>query len=151
VSEVVLQSARVVAIVGELEAAGVPQHVWMHAEWHLGGLAEPCHEVMEAKRAHRSTALRDEYISPSRRVFTLQLAQGADLVAPDRMDAWRSMLGSADMQSTSIKLDLMPLQVAGLACSQSMAIGDQDHGCVAVSVTAELAGPRSKRCTLKAN
>jgi hypothetical protein len=58
VAEVVLQSAGVVSIVGELEAAGVAQHVWMQSKRHLGGLAEPCHEVIEAKRAHRSTALR---------------------------------------------------------------------------------------------
>jgi hypothetical protein len=71
VPEIVLQGAGIVAIVGELEAASVPQHVWMDGKRHLCGLAEPCNEVMEAKCAHRSTALRDEYISPSRRVFAL--------------------------------------------------------------------------------
>jgi hypothetical protein len=83
--------------------------------------------------------LGNEYVSLCR-VFTLQLAQGADLVAPDRMDAWRSALGSADMQSALVELDLMPFEAADFTCSHPMAIGDQDHGCVAVSVAAELAG-----------
>ena len=37
----VLQRAGVVAIVGELEAAGVAQHVRMDCKWHPCGLAEP--------------------------------------------------------------------------------------------------------------
>jgi hypothetical protein len=48
--EIVLQG--VVAIVGELEATGVAQHVRMHRKGHFGG-PEPCNEVMLAQRAHR--------------------------------------------------------------------------------------------------
>ena len=40
VPEVVLQRPRVVAIVGELEPAGMAKHVWVDREWHLGGLPE---------------------------------------------------------------------------------------------------------------
>ena len=40
VAEIVLQSPCVVAIIGELEPAGVAKHVWVDREWHLGGLAE---------------------------------------------------------------------------------------------------------------
>jgi hypothetical protein len=42
VTEVVLQSTSIVAVVGELEAASVTKHVRMDGEGHLGGLAEPC-------------------------------------------------------------------------------------------------------------
>jgi hypothetical protein len=76
VPEIVLQSPGVMAVIGKLEAAGVPKHVGMHGKWHLGGLAKPC--------------------------------------TADVMDAWRATLGSADMQVASIKLDLMPSQVAHL-------------------------------------
>jgi hypothetical protein len=48
VAEVMLQGARVVAIVCKLEAAGVAQHVRMDRKRHRGGLAEPCNEMMEA-------------------------------------------------------------------------------------------------------
>ena len=52
-AEVVLQSAGIVAVVGELVTAGVAQHVWMDREWHLGGLAEALDEMMEAHGADR--------------------------------------------------------------------------------------------------
>jgi hypothetical protein len=45
VPEVVLQRSGVVTIVGELEAAGMAQHVRMHGKGRLGGLAEPCSEM----------------------------------------------------------------------------------------------------------
>ena len=39
--EVVLQGPRVVAVVRELEPAGMTEHVRMDREWHLGG-RQPC-------------------------------------------------------------------------------------------------------------
>jgi hypothetical protein len=56
------------------------------------------------------------------------------------MDAWRSTLGSADMQPALVELDLMPFEAADFACSQPMAIGDQDHRCIAMAMSADLAG-----------
>ena len=46
--EVVLQGARVVAIVGQLKPAGMAKHVWVDREWHLGGLPEALDEPVEA-------------------------------------------------------------------------------------------------------
>jgi hypothetical protein len=40
VPEVVLQSPRVMAIVGELEPTGMAKHVRVDREWHFGGLPE---------------------------------------------------------------------------------------------------------------
>src|SRR5262245_46427175 len=40
VAKVVLQGPRVVAIVGELEPAGMAKHVRVDREWHLGSLTE---------------------------------------------------------------------------------------------------------------
>ena len=57
VAEVVLQSSSIVAVIGQLEAAGVPEHVWMDCERHLSGLAESSHAMMEPHRADRSTTL----------------------------------------------------------------------------------------------
>jgi len=47
VPEVVLQGARVVAIVGELVPTGMAKHVRVDREWHLGGLAEALDEPVE--------------------------------------------------------------------------------------------------------
>ena len=62
VPEVVLQGARVVAIVGELEPAGMAKHVRVDREWHLGGLAEPLDEAVEPNRTNRPAALGNEYV-----------------------------------------------------------------------------------------
>src|SRR5262249_47367466 len=63
VPEIVLQGARVVAIVGELEPTGVAKHVWMHWEWHLGGLADALDEAVEAGGTDWPAALGNEHES----------------------------------------------------------------------------------------
>jgi hypothetical protein len=47
VPKVVLQGSRVVAIIGQLEPAGMAQHVGMDRERHLGSLAEALDEAVE--------------------------------------------------------------------------------------------------------
>src|SRR6266566_9747354 len=56
------------------------------------------------------------------------------------MDGWRAVLGPADMHAALVELDLMPLEIADLRGSQSMTIGDQDHGRISMSIAAVLAG-----------
>jgi hypothetical protein len=51
VAKVMLQGSCIVAIVGELIATGVTQHVRVDAEWHLGSLTKPVDEPVEADRA----------------------------------------------------------------------------------------------------
>src|SRR5262249_39782658 len=62
VPEVVLQGARVVAIVGELEPAGMGQHVRVDREWHLGGYADALDEAVETDGADWPAALGNEYV-----------------------------------------------------------------------------------------
>jgi len=47
VPEVVLQGARVVAVIRELEPAGMAKHVRVDREWHLGGLPEALDKPVE--------------------------------------------------------------------------------------------------------
>ena len=47
-TEIMLERASIVAIVRKLVSAGVPEHVWVDAEWHLGGLTEALDEPVEA-------------------------------------------------------------------------------------------------------
>jgi hypothetical protein len=56
VPEVVLEGARVVAVVGELEPTRMAKHVRVHREWHLGGLADALDEAVEADGADRPAA-----------------------------------------------------------------------------------------------
>src|SRR5262249_41449273 len=51
VAQVVLQGPRVVAIVRELEPAGMAKHVRVDREWHLGGLPEALDEAVETDGA----------------------------------------------------------------------------------------------------
>ena len=60
VPEVVLEGPRVVAVIRELEPAGMAEHVRVDREWHLGGLPDTLDEAMEADGADRPTALRNE-------------------------------------------------------------------------------------------
>ena len=73
VAEIVLQGSGIVPVVGKLIAACMPQHVRMQWERHLGGLAEPLDEMVEADGAHWSAALREEDVSPGR-ALTAELA-----------------------------------------------------------------------------
>src|SRR5207253_553198 len=60
-------------------------------------------------------------------------------VSSDGMNARRSTLGSADMQPALVEFDLMPFEAADLRSPQAVTIGDQDHRCVAMGVSADLA------------
>jgi hypothetical protein len=51
VPEVVLQGLRVMAIIRELEPAGMAKHVWVDRKWHLGGLADALDEAVETDGA----------------------------------------------------------------------------------------------------
>ena len=65
-AEVVLQGPRVVAIIGQLEPAGMAQHVGVDRKWHLGGLTDALDEAMEANGADWPTAFGNERVSLSR-------------------------------------------------------------------------------------
>ena len=65
-SKVVLQGPRVVAIICELEPAGMAQHVRVDREWHLGGFPEALDEPVETDGADRPTAFGNEHVSLSR-------------------------------------------------------------------------------------
>ena len=45
-----MQRTSIVAIVRKLVPAGVPEHVWVDAKWHLGGLAEALNEPVDRKQ-----------------------------------------------------------------------------------------------------
>src|SRR5262249_33328927 len=99
VPEVMLQSPRVVPIVGELEPAGMAQHVRVDREWHLFSLADALDEAVEANRADWSAALGNEYVGVFG-VVAAQLTQRSHLVTADRMHAGNPRLDAVNMQAT---------------------------------------------------
>jgi hypothetical protein len=62
VPEIVLQGTSVMAIVGKLEAAGVPKHVWVDGKGQLSGLAKALDEMMKAYWTDRSATLANEHM-----------------------------------------------------------------------------------------
>jgi hypothetical protein len=60
VAEIVLQGTGIVAIVGELEPAGMAKHVWVDREWHIRSLADALDEPVETDGADWPTALGNE-------------------------------------------------------------------------------------------
>ena len=54
------------AIVRQLEPAGMAKHVRADREWHLGGLPDTLDEAMEADGADRPAALGNEYVGVCR-------------------------------------------------------------------------------------
>src|SRR5262249_36192233 len=61
------------------------------------------------------------------------------LVTADWVDAGDSILDPVNVEAALGQLDLLPLQVADLRRPQAVAIGDQDHGRIAMPVAAMLA------------
>jgi hypothetical protein len=55
------------------------------------------------------------------------------------MHRGRAPFAPADVQTASIQFDLVPLQIAQLGSSKSLAVGQQDHGGVAMPVATVLA------------
>ena len=55
------------------------------------------------------------------------------------MYAGNTAFDAVNVQATLGQLDLLPLQVADLRGPETVAIGDQDHGRIAMTVTAVLA------------
>src|SRR5262245_56985208 len=128
------------AIVRELEPTGMAKHVRVDGEWHLGGLPEALDEPVETDGTDWPPALGNEYVGVSR-VIAAQLAQRPHLVTSDWVHTGDPVLDPVNVQAALGQFDLLPSQVAHLGGSQTVAIGDQDHGRVATRL--KLRGARS--------
>jgi len=110
VAEVVLQGPGVMAIIGQLEPAGMAKHVRVDGEWHLGGLAEALDEPMEPNGTDWPAALGNEYVGLSRvHIFCTVKGGAADGAHHDRNAGWRGRGGCASREPTSFCLAAEPL------------------------------------------
>src|SRR5262249_4883874 len=123
VPEPSLQRPRVVTGIGQGIAAGVPQHVREDREGHSRTLPEACEQRAEALGRHRAAALGGKDVRRCL-LLALQAPQSAYFVALERMDAWRTIFRSTDVQTAGVQLDLMPLQIAQLGRAQSVSVAD---------------------------
>jgi hypothetical protein len=81
VAQVVLDCAGVLAIVCELVAAGMPQHVTVNEEGEARGLANPRDHALIAGHAQGCQALTDEHIDACRgeRIANVRFGSQADM------------------------------------------------------------------------
>jgi hypothetical protein len=119
--------------VGQGIAAGVAQHVSMNPKRQLGALANGLHEAVDGVRRERTPALSLEDEGTDR--ITLQLAQHAQFVTPDRVNCGLAVLRPTDVQRwIATPFDLRLLQVGDLHGPQTVAKGHEDQRGVAVAV-----------------
>jgi hypothetical protein len=71
VAQIRLQRAGIVALVGQGEAAGVPEHVRMRLEFEFGGMTGALDHAGETGRGERGAALASEDEGRLRFLFTL--------------------------------------------------------------------------------
>ena len=98
VAEIGLQGPRVVPLVRQRIAAGMPQHVRVRLEAKLGLSPGPLDHAGEPGGAEGRAALRREYEWRLGLLLALEPPQGAQLVAEDGMGAGSALLDPADVQ-----------------------------------------------------
>jgi hypothetical protein len=109
VAEVGLDGASVVTVVGELEPAGMPQHVGMHEEREFRSHPRPGNHALVSGYGQRGATLRDEDVW-GRCGFAQELAQRAAFPRRYRMDAGIPALRPAYVQSPGGEVDVVPAQ-----------------------------------------
>ena len=123
VTEIGLDGASVVAVVGELEAAGMAQHVGMHEEREFRSHARPGNHALISGCGQRRATLRDEDVWGCWG-FAQELAQRAAFPRRYRMHAGIAALGPAYMQAPGGEVDVVPAQCHQLRCPEAVAVSD---------------------------
>ena len=95
-SEPQLQRPCVVAVVRQLEAAGMPEHVRVNGEGQGGFNARPSDRLAHTVGAHWTTTLRDEHESAMLGPLPRELPERAQLRPPDWVSEWRRRRCSGD-------------------------------------------------------
>jgi hypothetical protein len=139
VAEIGLDGARVVAVVGELEPAGMPQHVGMYEEREFRSHAGPSNHALISGCGQRRATLRDEDVW-GRWGFAQELAQRAAFPRRYRMHAGIPALGPAYMEAPGGEIDVVPAQCHQLRGPETMAVSDQDSRGVAMPRAVLLGG-----------
>jgi hypothetical protein len=133
VAEISLDRSRVAAVIGELVAARMAQHVRMRLDAKVRRYSGTFDHPGESRRRERDAAFADEHERRLRAV-SLVSAQGPQFAAGQLMRARFPILDPADSQQRGFEVDLFPTQVDQLGRSQAMPVGQQHHERVTVTV-----------------
>src|SRR6266478_8858283 len=126
VTEIMLNCPRVVPIIGELVAAGMPQHLAVDQERETSSLAGTGDHPLIARNAQWRTPFGNEDVDA--RGFPLQPAQRSQLPRGQWLPSAYTALGAPHVQRRGLPIDVIPTQAHKLACAQPMAVCQQDCG-----------------------
>jgi hypothetical protein len=129
-----LQRPGVMAVVGELVAARVPQHVRVDGEGELGRGADCRQELAEGRGRHGPAPLGGEDVDARWHLLALQAPERLDFIAPDEMHAGAAVLAAGDVVAALDEVEHVPAQGTKLTHAQPVAVGEKNHGRVAVRV-----------------
>jgi len=141
VTHPVLDRTGIVALVGQRVTAAVPKHVEMDGVLgEASALGDVLELLVQGVAGERAAALGLEDVRSLG--LSVQLTQGADLVAFERVDAGAAALDALDVKHgiAGVELDLRPFEVGQLLAAQAVPVRDQDQGGVAMAVTARARG-----------
>jgi hypothetical protein len=102
----------------------MPQHVRVRLESQLGDFSSPFHHPRKPCRGEWCATFRCKYEWGPGLLLSLQPAQASQLIPPDRMRSWRSLLNPTHRQRCGVEINLIPSQINQLARPQPVAIGD---------------------------
>ena len=114
VAHEMLQRSGIDAVIGELEAAGMAQHVRMNWEGEFGQFPRAADHFEEPGPGHRPAAFRIEDVA-ALQVLPPHLAQCPDFLAGEGVRAVNTVLGPPYMDPPAIKLDHIPGQFTEFA------------------------------------
>jgi len=133
-----LDRPRILLVVGQLIAAPMPELMRMHREPQPGALTRLGHHLAHTRIGQRPFALREKHIS-RRACQALEFPQRTHLRPGQRVRARDAVLDAPDVQESVIEIELISAQGNQFRHAQPMAIGQEDHCRVAVSVASEAA------------
>lgn len=143
VPEIVLNGARIVSRVRKFEADPVAQHVRVDLQGKVDAFSGARQHAPEGIGGHWSPAFRQEHETGIGFDLALQTTQGADFTTTQGMNAVDAALEAAHLEMAQGKVDLVPAKRHEFANPEAVAIRDEDHRSVAMTV----ATPRRGRLT----
>src|SRR5262249_47785035 len=132
-AEIVRQRPSILALIGELIARRMPQHVRMNWKWKPRSLASTLDQ--EPRRCNRSASFGDEHI----RTVALQWPQCSQFRSMQRVNALDPAFSSIHMKATIPQINLSPSQGAEFSGSKSMPICQEDRRCIPSAIPSTVA------------
>src|SRR5580693_264449 len=127
VAEIGLDRSGIDAVVGQLEAAGVAQHVRVDLHIEAYSLTSALDHRLKATLGEWRAAFRCEHKRRFGVLFTLEPPQGAQFLASQRVRGRTAVLESTDVQKRVFEVDLLPTKIDQFRCTWAMPEGYEDH------------------------